>query len=117
MSRNQEDEGLAAAVELLSCSFGSAGTPRTMPVTLPEDAPPVPHIPARYLNQGSILTPSQQHPHPRQTESYTRHQVQLDGDVKMEESEESVVDDEEYDRRFRGRSDEDDDGVFGRMEE
>ena len=31
----------------------------------------------------------------------------------MEESEESVADDEEYDQRSRGRSDEDDDGVFG----
>jgi len=28
-----------------------------------------------------------------------------------------VADDEEYDQRSRGRSDEDDDGVFGRMEE
>jgi hypothetical protein len=118
ISRNQEDEGLAAAVELLSCSFGSAGTPRTIPVTLPEDAPPVPHIPAQYLNQGSFsgttLTPSQ---HARQTESYTRHQMHHDEDVKMEESEESVADDEDYDQRSRGRSDEDDDGVFGRMEE
>jgi hypothetical protein len=114
----QEDEGLAAAVELLSCSFGSAGTPRSGPITLPEDAPPVPHIPAQYLSQsafsGSTLTPNQ---HPRQTESYTRYDVHRDGDVKMEESEESVVDDEEYDQRSRGRSDEDDDGVFGRMEE
>lgn len=119
ISRNSEDEGLAAAVELLSCSFGSAGTPRTVPVTLPEDAPPVPHIPAQYLSQGSIsshhaMTPSQ---HPRQAESYTRHRVHLDGDVKMEESEESVADDDDYDQRSRGRSDEEDDGVFGRMEE
>jgi hypothetical protein len=118
INRNQEDEGLAAAVELLSCSFGSTGTPRTVGVTLPEDAPPVPLIPTQYLSQsnfsGSTLTPSQ---HPRQTESYTRHQVQLDGDIKMEE--ESVADDDEdYDQRSRqGRSDEDDDGVFGRMEE
>lgn len=119
INRNQEDEGLAAAVELLSCSFGSTGTPRTVGVTLPEDAPPVPVIPTQYLSQsnfsGSTLTPSQ---HPRQTESYTRHQIQLDGDIKMEE--ESVADeDEDYeDQRSRhGRSDEDDDGVFGRMEE
>lgn len=116
VSRNQEDEGLAAAVELLSCSFGSTGTPRTVPVTLPEDAPPVPNIPEQYLSQsnfsGTTLTPSQ---HPRQTESYARHQIHLD--VKMEESEESVADEDEYDRRSRGRSDEDDDGVFGRMEE
>ncbi|KAH7360572.1 hypothetical protein BKA65DRAFT_188652 [Rhexocercosporidium sp. MPI-PUGE-AT-0058] len=117
ISRNQEDDGLAAAVELLSCSFGSTGTPRSIPVTLPEDAPPVPHIPARYLSQnfsGSTLTPSHQ---PRQAESYTRHQIHRDGDIKMEESEESVADDEEYDRRSRGRSDEDEEGVFGRMEE
>lgn len=105
---NQEDEGLAAAVELLSCSFGSTGTPRTVPVTLPLDAPPVPLIPTQYLSQsnfsGSTLTPSQ---HPRQTESYTRNRVELDGDIKMEN--ESVADDDEdYDRR---RSDEDDDGV------
>ncbi|TVY32938.1 hypothetical protein LOCC1_G008797 [Lachnellula occidentalis] len=116
---NSEDEGLAAAVELLSCSFGSTGTPRIVPVTLPEDAPPVPHIPAQYLSQGSIsnhsLTPSH---HPRQAESYTRHRIHLAGDVKMEESEESVADDDDdYDQRSRGRSDEDDDGVFGRMEE
>ncbi|KAH6668036.1 hypothetical protein B0J14DRAFT_676306 [Halenospora varia] len=117
ISRNIEDDGLAAAVELLSCSFGSTGTPRTIPVTLPEDAPPVPNIPAQYLGQSysaHSLTPSQ---HPRQPESYTRHRVHHDGDVKMEESEESVADDDEYDHRSRGRSDEDDDGVFGRMEE
>lgn len=118
LSRNQEDDGLAAAVELLSCSFGSSGTPRSVPVTLPEDAPPVPHIPAQYLGQssfsGSTLTPSH---HPRQTESYTRHQLHMDRDKMVEESEESVADDEEYDRVSRGRSDEDDDGVFGRMEE
>ncbi|RFU34774.1 hypothetical protein B7463_g1522, partial [Scytalidium lignicola] len=117
ISGGADDEGLAAAVELLSCSFGSTGTPRTMPVTLPEDAPPVPHIPERYLSgaySGTILTPSQ---HPRQTESYTRSQIHRDEDVKMEESEESVADEEDYDLRSRGRSDEDDEGVFGRMEE
>lgn len=118
VSRNHEDDGLAAAVELLSCSFGSIGTPRTIPVILPEDAPPVPNIPAQYLSQsnfsGTTLTPSH---HPRQTESYTRHQVHRDEDVKMEDSEESVADDEDYDRRSRARSDEDDEGVFGRMEE
>lgn len=118
ISRNHEDEGLAAAVELLSCSFGSNGTPRTIPVTLPDDAPPVPHIPAQYLSQNAFSTSAlASSRHPRQAESYTRHQVHLDRDVKMEESEESVADDEEYDHRSRGRSDEDDDGVFGRMEE
>jgi len=123
ISRNNEDDGLAAAVELLSCSFGSNGTPRTMniPVTLPEDAPPVPHIPAQYLGQGAFSnfsgTTLAHSLKPLHQESYTRGEKHLDRDVKMEESEESVVDDEEYDQRSRGRSDEEDDGVFGRMEE
>lgn len=111
----QEDEaGLAAAVELLSCSFG---TPRTGPVTLPPDVPPVPPLPAQYLSQsafsGTTLTP-RYNVHTAST-SYVREDSHYDGDVKMEE--ESVADDEEYDSHSRGRSDEDDDGVFGRMEE
>ncbi|TAQ86338.1 hypothetical protein B7494_g5335 [Chlorociboria aeruginascens] len=115
---DQEDDALAAAVELLSCSFGSAGTPRTLAVTLPEDAPPVPHIPAQYLSGSTFSTTTLTlNHHPRQTESYTRHQIHGDGDVKMEESEDSLADDDDYDQRSRGRSDEDDDGVFGRMEE
>ncbi|KFZ02253.1 hypothetical protein V501_09616 [Pseudogymnoascus sp. VKM F-4519 (FW-2642)] len=110
----EDEAGLAAAVELLSCSFG---TPRTGPVTLPPDVPPVPPLPARYLAQGfsgTTLTPNHQGSAPT---SYIRGREQHDGDVKMEESEESVADDDDYDSRSRGRSDEDDDGVFGRMEE
>jgi hypothetical protein len=116
----QEDEaGLAAAVELLSCSFG---TPRSGPVTLPPDVPPVPPLPARYQSyqnqsvlsgSGSTLTPSLQ----MQAASMKAvREGSQSRDVKMEESEESVADDEEYDSRSRGRSDEDDDGVFGRIE-
>lgn len=110
----EDEAGLAAAVELLSCSFG---TPRTGPVTLPPDVPPVPPLPARYLAQGfsgTTLTPNHQGSAPT---SYIRGRSAHDGDVKMEESEESVADDDDYDARSRGRSDEDDDGVFGRMEE
>jgi hypothetical protein len=115
----QDDEDLANALGLLSGSFGSntAGSLRNIPVTLPEDAPPVPDIPARYLNEhsfsGATLTPNQ---HPRQVESYERYPVH-DADVKMEESEESVGDDDDFDHHSRGRSDEEDEGVFGRMEE
>lgn len=116
----KEDDDLATALELLSGSFGSnpAGSLRNVPITLPEDAPPVPNIPERYLNQdsfsGATLTPNH---HPSQVESYTRHQIRCDADVKMEESEDSVADDEDYDQHSRSRSDEDDDGVFGHMEE
>lgn len=109
----QEDEaGLAAAVELLSCSFG---TPRTGPVTLPTDAPPVPPLPAQYLGQSAFSGSTVTSGHHAST-SYVREHVNMD-DVKMEESEDSVADDEEYDAPSRDRSDEDDDGVFGRMEE
>ncbi|KAF1816748.1 hypothetical protein P152DRAFT_464202 [Eremomyces bilateralis CBS 781.70] len=38
---------LAAAVGLLSCSYG---TPKTGPVMLPPDVPPVPPLPAQYLS-------------------------------------------------------------------
>jgi hypothetical protein len=116
-SGSQEDEaGLAAAVELLSCSFG---TPRSGPVTFPTDVPPVPPLPACYQNQNALsgitLTTS---PHVQvAATSYVRGGNYREKDIKMEESEESVMDDEEYDSQSRGRSDEDDDGVFGRMEE
>lgn len=116
---NQDDRDLAAAVELLSCSFGSSnGGSRT--VTLPADAPPVPPLPAQYLDQAASLSntgfinsfPS------RQPESFTRGDMRRPSeDVKMEESGDSVMDDDEFDMRSRARSDEDDDGVFGRMEE
>lgn len=114
---SQEDDQLAAAIDLLSCSFGSNGTPRTIPVTLPEDAPPVPNIPAHYLSGTSFSATTLTSSHPRQPESFTRHRNHRDEDVKMDESEDSVADDEDYDHHSRGRSDEDDDGVFGRMEE
>ncbi|KAG4030524.1 hypothetical protein MFRU_012g02560 [Monilinia fructicola] len=124
MNGNKEDEGLTAAIELLSCGFASPGTPRSG-LLIPQDAPPVPEIPAEYLNDISTsFTPSLP---PRQRESFAResftrgsydpHQIHGDGDVQMEDGYDSVGDEDDYDRLSRGRSDEDDDGVFGRMEE
>jgi hypothetical protein len=52
----------------------------------------------------------------RATESFARGEKRHD-DVKMEGSGESVMDDDEDDLRSRARSDEDYEGVFGRMEE
>ncbi len=106
-----DEAGLAAAVELLSCSFG---TPRTGPVTLAADVPPVPPLPARYLGSGfsgMTLTPIHQGSTPM---SYVRGNENRGRDVKMEESEDSGADDDDF-RRSRARSD-DDDEVF-RMEE
>ncbi|KAK2005323.1 hypothetical protein LZ32DRAFT_623807 [Colletotrichum eremochloae] len=89
------------------------------------DAPPVPPLPAQYLDQAASFSsagfsasfsagflnsfPS------RQPESFTRGEIR-NTNVKMEESD-SVMDDDDFDSRSRSRSDEDDDGVFGRMEE
>ncbi len=114
----QEDQDLAAAVELLSCSFGSNGGPRT--VHLPADAPPVPPLPAQYLDQAILDGTSFINSFPsRAPESFTRGELRRDrDDVKMEESGGSIMDDDDdEDMRSRARSDEDDDGVFGRMEE
>jgi hypothetical protein len=115
----QDDRDLAAAVELLSCSLGStAGSSRA--VHLPADAPPVPPLPAQYLDQAVLNGTSFINSFPsRAPESFTRGtrgDLHRD-DVKMEGSGESVADDDDDDMMSRARSDEDDDGVFGRMEE
>ncbi|KAH8909514.1 hypothetical protein BR93DRAFT_394553 [Coniochaeta sp. PMI_546] len=114
----KDDRELAAAVELLSCSLGSnAGSSRA--VHLPADAPPVPPLPAQYLDQAVLTGTSFINSFPRRApESFTRStrsEMHRD-DVKMEGSGESAADDED-DVMSRARSDEDDEGVFGRMEE
>lgn len=115
---DEDEAGLAAAVESL-CSFG---TPRTGPVHLPADVPPVPPLPARYAAQnsyrlsGTISTPMLQQglgvPPP------LTHCLSDKRDVRMGEGQAADVDDD-YDHGpySRGRSEEDDDGVFGSMEE
>ncbi len=115
----KEDRDLAAAVELLSCSFGSQNGSHDT-VTVPSDAPPVPPVPAQYLDQARSLSNTgfiNSFPR-RQPESFTRGEFRRGSeDVRMEESAESAADDDDLDVRSRARSDEDDDGVFGRMEE
>ena len=111
----QDDRELAAAVELLSCSFNSNGGSRT--VHLPADAPPVPPLPAQYLDHGILSGTSFINSYPsRAPESFTRGEMRR-VDARMEESGESAMGDDDDDMRSRARSDEDDDGVFGRMEE
>ncbi|KAI1267423.1 hypothetical protein F5Y18DRAFT_337534 [Xylariaceae sp. FL1019] len=117
-SSGQDDRDLAAAVELLSCSTGSNGGNRDS--RLPEDAPPVPPLPARYLEQAAFGGTSfmNSYRQMQMPESFTRGPVRQTQDVKMEDSEGSTVDDEEEERRSRARSsEEDDDMLFGRMEE
>ena len=115
----EEEAALAAAVEL--CNFN--GTPRTGPLHM-DDIPPVPPLPARYASHNANRSisgagyPGMQDlgvPPP------LTHRLSDERDVKMHDRQPRPADDDEefYDHRSvsRSRSDEDDDGVFGRMEE
>lgn len=117
-STGQDDRDLAAAVELLSCSFGSNGGTRD--ARLPEDAPPVPPLPAQYLDHAAFSSTSfiNSFASGQMPESFTRGEMRHTMDVKMEDSESSVMDEDEVDHRSRARSsEEDDEMMFGRMED
>ncbi|KAF2125926.1 hypothetical protein P153DRAFT_360227 [Dothidotthia symphoricarpi CBS 119687] len=115
---------LAAAVGLLSCSYG---TPTSGPVALPSDVPPVPPLPAKFLSfsartlsGNTIVTPQQS----SMRNSYRYHSeskdVDVDVDVDVDMDDDQFADEEDYrqsNSRSRGRADEDDDAFFGRMEE
>ncbi|XDG01550.1 hypothetical protein ABKA04_001165 [Annulohypoxylon sp. FPYF3050] len=117
-STGQDDRDLAAAVELLSCSFGSNGGGRD--ARLPNDAPPVPPLPAQYLDHAAFASTSfiNSFPSGQMPESFTRGELRHAEDVKMEDSEGSIMDEDEGDLRLRARSsEEDDEMMFGRMED
>ncbi|KAG5952068.1 hypothetical protein E4U53_001707 [Claviceps sorghi] len=109
----EDDRALAAAVELLSCSFNSNNGSHGTAINH-SGAPPVPPVPVQYLDQATSFSSAgfiNSFPR-RPPESFTRGEVPRGSrDVKMEDS------DDDFDLHSRGRSDEDDDGVFGRMEE
>lgn len=112
---------LAAAVGLLSCSFG---TPKTGPLGPSDEIPPVPPLPARYTNLPSQdlsghkgLNMAEQAGRPysiSQRGPGERKSAWRPGD-----GEDVAVDDEADDRPsgIRSRVDEDDESIFGRMEE
>lgn len=127
----EEDESLANAIGVLSCGFG---TPQTRVTTMPVDVPPVPPLPPQYASYAPQYTGATQHSFSGSTEapipsayrpwgadSYATSErfhtsdERSQSDVKMEID--SIMDDDDYERHSRGRSDEDDEGVFGRMEE
>ena len=119
---DEDEASLAAAIQSL-CSFG---TPRSGPVHPPPDIPPVPPLPARFAGQNSnkklpsnpttlVLQPDFGMPPPPLT-----HRISDERHVRMNQHQVSNrYDDEDHDDRstYHGRSDDDDDGVFGRMEE
>ena len=87
---DEDPQELAAAVGLLSCSYG---TPRTGPTGMPSDVPPVPPLPEKYASR-----------------KYSRQEdVIMDGDSSDE--------DHHHRAHNAGRLQHDDfDGVFGRMD-
>ncbi|KAI6246399.1 hypothetical protein HI914_05332 [Erysiphe necator] len=114
---NHEDDCLVSAVQLLSCSFGSTGNSIPKAKTYTPQIPSVPNLPNHYLDNAYFSNPTFSPGHfPQQPESYTRSQILHCEDVKMENGE-ITTDDEEFDQKSSARSNEDDEGVFGRMEE
>lgn len=108
-SMSGEADHLAKAVAMLSCSYGS--NTGSLTSHLPLDIPPVPPVPVQFLSQTSLGQSPFLNSYPAQApESFTRGDRRRDSDVKMDDG-----DDE--DRRSRARSDEEDYGVFGQMEE
>ncbi|KAK4693649.1 hypothetical protein P7C71_g3793, partial [Lecanoromycetidae sp. Uapishka_2] len=113
---DEEEASLAAAVASL-CSFG---TPQNRPVLLPPDVPPVPPLPAQYVEHnanrlsGHIGTVSG---YDLPAPSYQGRSDQRDVDMD-DDNLSNKYHDYDYDERSiqGGRSDEDDDGVFGTME-
>lgn len=116
-----EDEALASAIELLSCSFRTAATPIIGPTMVTGSIPRggIAGIYSPPVAAGGFLGP---------LNNVLEMKREEEDDVRMEDLEESRDEDEEdveeedeseIEERWTGRrgSDEEEDGVFGRMEE
>jgi hypothetical protein len=88
--RDEDPQDLAAAVGLLSCSYG---TPKSGPTGMPSDVPPVPPLPAKYAS--ALYTYRGQ------------------ADVNMDNS---SSDDEVEQHHHHHHIHEDDEGLFGKMD-
>ncbi|KAF2502743.1 hypothetical protein BU16DRAFT_18039 [Lophium mytilinum] len=115
---DEEDQAdLAAAVGLLSCSYG---TPKSGPATLGFDVPPVPPLPARFLGMksdsisGSTTTVTANQSSIRSS-SYLPHSYESK-DVDMHNEGLDLDEFDEHSTARDHRMDEDDDGVFGTMD-
>ncbi|KAL1865093.1 hypothetical protein Plec18167_009562 [Paecilomyces lecythidis] len=126
-SSDDDEADLAAAIGL--CNFG---TPRTGPVPMSPDVPPVPPLPARFLGQsisGPGLSQSAAAAMPLPSSASTiygslslnpslSYKVSDERDVKMEDAHRESRQRRNADVDFGSRHQEDDDdGVFGHMEE
>jgi hypothetical protein len=109
------DQDMAAAVGLLSCSYG---TPKSGPVALPPDVPPVPPLPAKFMDFNASPLSGNTTVTPQQSSVRNSYRYHQDKDIDMDDD--HFADEEDYrqsNSRSRGRVDEDDDAFFGRMEE
>ncbi|EAS36621.1 leucine-rich repeat extensin-like protein 5 [Coccidioides immitis RS] len=134
---DDDEAGLAAAIEL--CNFG---TPRTGANAMSSDVPPVPPLPARYLSQSmnnsshagggahntarsfdvrsttskdASSTPTMFNPF--LINPPLSYKISDERDVKMGDVKPIHEEDDNFDRDSVVPMDEDDDGVFGKMEE
>lgn len=108
---SEEQADLAAAVGLLSCSYG---TPASNPMSMPSDVPPVPPLPAKFLGQQAQLFPTS---FPAAAPRYSYERGNPDKDVEMRDEKESQADESDSYSASRARSEDDDEGVFGGMDE
>lgn len=114
---DEEQADLAAAVGLLSCSYG---TPKSGPTLLPPDVPPVPPLPAKFmaqsLNQQDGISVERE-----PVSSYRYHQYDVnngEAKVQMEIDNESECNNQSAEpAKNSGAHDEEEEGVFGKMEE
>lgn len=88
--RDEDPADLAAAVGLLSCSYG---TPKSGPTGMPSDIPPVPPLPEKYA------------------QAFANYRDRSQDDVIMDDDDSS--DDEEPQQRTLN---DDDEGMFGKMD-
>ncbi|KAL8937818.1 MAG: hypothetical protein Q9216_004230 [Gyalolechia sp. 2 TL-2023] len=115
---DEDEAGLVAAVQSL-CSFG---TPRSGPVHLPPGVPPVPPLPAQYVGQNvsrlsaHAMTPTLHDFAPAPTASQRISNER--GSSKRESRTAYRNDEDDFDQSSmqQTRSEDDEEGVFGRMD-
>jgi hypothetical protein len=121
---NDEETSLAAAVELLSCSFG---TPKTGPLSHHDEIPPVPPLPERFLKEdlgstsmsGSTATPTAYGSYALRTSLPNHKEEEEEGeqDMDMDDKDKDNVTERSEEPHHHIHSIEEEEGVFGKMEE